>query len=181
MQVVLAARARYRIAPDGDAIEVELTDGELHEGVPGALDWRISRFATQRLRLPVPQARLPGRPRVDALENHVLLASPQPQLRAELHWRTGWVAAVLLLGMLAVPLGRLSPRQGRHARVPIAILLFAVHAGLLTSGRTLLERGEIPAQLGLWWAHAAVLGLALLVVGVPRIAGRLARARNARG
>lgn len=175
LQVVLAAEARYRITEAGDAIDVELRDGESYEGWPGALDWRVMRFQRQVLRIDAPDARLPGPPRTDQLDNTTLLASADPRHRAELHWRIGWVAAVLVLGGLAVPLARLSPRQGRHARVPLAVLLFAVHAGLLTSGRNLLDREETPAVLGLWWVHAAVIALALGVLAGPGVVRRLAR------
>jgi lipopolysaccharide export system permease protein len=175
IQVLTAQSARYQVNAAGDAIEVELIDGQSHEGAPGALDWRVTTFRRQLLRLPAPQARLPGPPRTDLLGNLELLASDQPRHVAELHWRIGWVAAVLVLGFVAVPLARLSPRQGRHARMPWAVLLFAVHAGLLTSGRNLLERGETPPVLGLWWVHAVVLLLALGVFGLPRLSAALAR------
>lgn len=168
LQVVVAERARYQIDAAGESIEVELLDGQSHEGAPGTLDWRITQFGRQLLRLPAPQARLPGPPRTDLLGNRELLGSDLPRLQGELHWRIGWVAAVVVLGLLAVPLARLAPRQGRHARVPLAVLLFAVHAGLLTSGKTLLERGETPALLGLWWVPALVLLLAVVLLGAPR-------------
>lgn len=175
MQVVLAKRAVHRIDAAGGAVEVELFDGDTHEGTPGGLDWRVMHFERQRLRLPMPRARLPGAPRTDLLGNRELLASTDPRQRAELHWRIGWVAAVLVLGLVAVPLGRLGPRQGRHARVPLAVLLFAVHAGLLITGKSLLERGDTPAWSGLWWVHAAVVALAVLLVGLPRLRARLRR------
>jgi lipopolysaccharide export system permease protein len=177
MQVVVAARARYALDEAGEAITVWLFDGESFEGTPGRLDWRITRFGRQLMRLPVPEVRLPGRQRVDVLDNRALLSSAQPLLRAELHWRIGWVLAVLVLGFIAVPLARLAPRQGRYARVPLAVLLFAAYAGLLTSGRTLLERGETPAALALWWVHAAVLLLALGLLGLPRLTALLAARR----
>jgi lipopolysaccharide export system permease protein len=182
MQMLLARRARYAIVDAGAAVTVLLFDGQSHEGVPGSLDWRITRFGEQLLTLPVPAARLPGRRRVDVLGNAELLDAGEPPLVAELHWRIGWVVPVLLLGFLAVPLSRLAPRQGRHARVPLAVLLFAVYAGLLTSGRTLLERGETPLLLGLWWVHAAAFVLAALLLGWPRALARAAagRARKAR-
>jgi len=63
--------------------------------------------------------------------------------------------------------------------VPFAVLLFAVYAGLLTSGRTWLERGETPAWMGLWWVHAAVLALSVVLVALPPAAARW-RARAAR-
>ena len=116
------------------------------------------------------------------LGNAELIGTAEPPLVAELHWRIGWVVPVLLLGFLAVPLSRLAPRQGRHARVPLAVLLFAVYAGLLTSGRTLLERAETPLALGLWWVHAAAFVLALVLLGWPRALARsvAGRARAAR-
>lgn len=175
IQVVLAERAIHRIDAAGTAIEVELIDGQTHEGTPGGLDWRVTDFDRQRMRLPAPQARLPGPPRMDQVDNRALLAADDPRHRGELHWRIGWVAAVLVLGFIAVPLGRLAPRQGRHAQVPAAVLLFAVHAGLLISGKTLLERGQTPAWLGLWWVPVAVVALAVLLTGLPRMAARLRR------
>lgn len=172
LQVLVAARAIHHVGEAGDAFEVDLLDGESYEGTPGALDWRVMRFDRQHIRLPAPQARLPGPPRLDQLGNRALLASTDLRHRGELHWRIGWVAAVLVLGFIAVPLGRLSPRRGRHARVPLAVLLFAVHAGLLVSGKTLLERGQTPGALGLWWVHAAVIALALLLLALPRMLAR---------
>jgi lipopolysaccharide export system permease protein len=77
-----------------------------------------------------------------------------------------------------VPLARLRPRQGRHARVIWAVLLFAVYAGLLSAGRTLLERGETPRYLGLWWVHAAAVLLAAVVLLLPRLGDALARRRR---
>jgi len=157
VQVVLARSAHQQLAADGAGWLIELDDGHSYEGEPGTADWRITRFARQVLHVPLPQARLRGPPRVDGLGNRALLLSGQPRQLAELHWRIGWVIEVLVLGFAAVPLARLAPRQGRHARVPWAVLLFAVYAGLLTAGRTILGRGELPAVAGLWWVPAVVM------------------------
>jgi hypothetical protein len=53
------------------------------------------------------------------------------------------------------------------------VLLFAVLAGLLIAGRTLLERGDSPLALGLWWVHAAVLLLAFAMLRLPALAAGL--------
>ena len=89
-----------------------------------------------------------------------------------------WVLITVVLGLVAVPLSRLRPRQGRHARVVWAVLLFAVYAGLLSAGRTLLERGETPRPLGLWWAHAVAVALAAGVLLLPLVGNALARQRR---
>ncbi len=179
LQVVLADTARYALQPDG-YYHIELADGESHEGSPGSGDWRVTRFRRQLLRIPAPEASLPGRPRLDALSVRELRATPDPRYAAELHWRVSWVLITVVLGLLAVPMARLRPRQGRHARVVWAVLLFAAYAGLLSAGRTMLERGETPQLLGLWWAHAAALLLAAGMLLLPRAGDALARRRAAR-
>jgi lipopolysaccharide export system permease protein len=179
MQVVLADHARYAISPDSSHYTIDLADGQSYEGLPGAGNWRITQFHQQQIRVPTPQIALPGKPRVDVLGNRALFASSDPRLKGELHWRIAWVLDVIVLGMLAVPLARLRPRQGRHARVPWAVLLFAVYAGLLSAGRTMLERGDVPPLLGLWWVHAVAVALGLAVLGLPRLADALLRWRAA--
>lgn len=178
LQVVLAARAHYAVSADNDYYRIELLDGESYEGAPGSGDWRVTRFAQQIVRVPTPAASLPGRPRVDALTVRELRASSDPRFFAELHWRVSWVLITLVLGMLAVPLARLRPRQGRYARLVTAVLLFAVYAGLLSAGRTLLERGASPRPLGLWWVHAAALALGGGVLLLPRANDWLVRRRT---
>jgi lipopolysaccharide export system permease protein len=175
LQVVLADRAQYALSPDGSHYTIELASGRNYEGVPGAGNWRITQFRQQTIRVPTPQATLPGKPHVDVLDTGELLASGNPRLRSELHWRIAWVLDVLVLGLLAVPLARLQPRQGQHARVPWAVLLFAVYAGLLVTGRTMLERGDVPLVLGLWWVHAVAVALGLLLLCMPRWSGALVR------
>lgn len=178
LQVVLASSARYRLVAEGGYYVIELANGESHEGTPGSGDWRLTRFRQQTIRIPQPEASLPGRPRVDALTVGQLRASPDPRFNAELHWRVSWVLITVVLGLVAVPLSRLRPRQGRHARIVWAVLLFAVYAGLLSAGRTLLERGETPRPLGLWWAHAVAVALAAGVLLLPRFGDALVRQRR---
>jgi lipopolysaccharide export system permease protein len=175
MQVVLAARADYAVSADGNHYTIDLVDGRSYEGAPGDGAWRITQFGKQSIRVPTPQARLPGRPRLDQLATGELLRAADGILRAELHWRIGWVVNVIVLGLLAVPLARLRPGQGRHARLPWAVLLFAVYAGLLTTGRLMLERGDMPAVLGLWWVHAVIVALGVVGLQSPRWSATLRR------
>lgn len=173
MQLVLADTARYVLSADESHYLIDLTDGHSYEGVPGRGDWRVVAFRQQFVRIPVPQASLPGRPRVDVLGTRELVGATDPRRLAELHWRLAWVLNVIVLGLLAVPLARLQPRQGRHARVPWAVLLFAVYAGMLTAGRNLVERGDVPMWLGLWWVHLAALVLGLSMLRLPPLVARI--------
>jgi lipopolysaccharide export LptBFGC system permease protein LptF len=65
----------------------------------------------------------------------------------------------LVLTLVAVPLSRLRPRQGRYARVGFAIVVYFVYSNLLAASKVWLEKGELPPQIGVWWVHVVRLGL----------------------
>jgi lipopolysaccharide export system permease protein len=70
----------------------------------------------------------------------------------------------LVLTLLAVPLARLRPRQGRYARIGLAILIYFVYSNLLAAAKVWVARGLLPEGVGLWWVHATLVGLALLAL-----------------
>jgi lipopolysaccharide export system permease protein len=180
IEVVTAARARYALSADSSYYTVTMYDGESHSGVPGQGQWRRMRFAEQTARLVTPTATLPGKPRTDTELTEMLINSPDPRMRAEFHGRLSPVISALVLGLLAVPVAKLRPRQGRYARVVWALMLYAFYAGLLILGRTMLEREQTPAWLGLWWVHASAIAFGLAMVNVPRVSDWLSRRRASR-
>ena len=62
---------------------------------------------------------------------------------------------VLVLALVAVPLAALRPREGRYARVAIAILIYFVYSNLVSAAQIWVEKGRIPPIVGSWWVHAA--------------------------
>jgi lipopolysaccharide export system permease protein len=109
-----------------------------------------------------------------------LLHSHDRAERAELHWRISMPIMCLVLALLAVPLSKLRPRQGRYARVWVAVVIFFVYYNLATTGRTWIAHGTLPEEVGLWWTHVVVALLALLVILGPGIATRLRYRMSAR-
>jgi lipopolysaccharide export system permease protein len=69
-----------------------------------------------------------------------------------------------VLTLVAVPLSRLRPRQGRYARVGFAIVVYLVYSILLSAAKVWLEKGELSPVIGVWWIHLAALGLGLYLV-----------------
>jgi lipopolysaccharide export system permease protein len=94
---------------------------------------------------------------------------------AELHWRLSLPVATVLLALLAVPLSRTSPRQGRNARFGVAVLVYAAYYNLKGLGKALVDNGTIGPFPGLLWVDVA---LALLVVLMLRPLLRGARWTN---
>jgi len=51
---------------------------------------------------------------IEAQPTQDLIGSTDPDKRAELHWRIALPTMCLVLTLIAVPLSRLRPRQGRY-------------------------------------------------------------------
>lgn len=172
LEVALAQRARHEISSDGLLHTITLYDGVRYEGVPGSSRFRLVRFAEQvvPVRLPGLEA---GRQRVEAMPTATLAASSDLAERAELHWRIALPVMAIALTLLAVPLSRLRPRQGRYSRVWLAVLIYFLYSNLASAGRVWIERGVVPERFGLWWVHVVLIGLGVIVMGAPLVAARL--------
>jgi lipopolysaccharide export system permease protein len=172
VEVALATRARHAIAPDGRSLTITLYDGERFEGEPGGTEFRIMRFAEHTIPVELPPPATTAID-VDSIPTAQLLHSRRLERQAELQWRLALPVMAMVLTLLAVPLSRLNPRQGRYARVWLAVLLYLGYSNLVTLGRSWIERGTLPASYGLWWTHAAIIAAALLTVGTPSMLARV--------
>ncbi len=172
VEVTLARRARHAASHDGSMQIITLYDGERFEGTAGKPNFRIMHFAEQVI--PVRAHPLGGSAqRLETVSSGELWRSSDPQKRAELHWRISLPIMCVVLTVLAIPLSRLKPRQGRYSRVWLAVLIYFVYSNLISAGQVWLGRGLIPQAFGLWWVHAAVVTTLVLVVWLPGAAARL--------
>ena len=163
IEVATAGRAVHRIEEEGHLHVIVLYDGQRYEGVPGQAGFRRLRFAEHGIpvRIPDPDA---GRVRNEAKPMSELMASADPLDQSELQWRVSLPVMVLVLSLLAVPLSVLRPRQGRYAKVALAILVYFGYSNLISAARVWIEKGQIDPRLGVWWVHLLVVALALLLL-----------------
>jgi lipopolysaccharide export system permease protein len=92
-----------------------------------------------------------------------LAASSAPEDQAELQWRLSMPVSALLLALMALPLSHTSPRQGKYAKLFVAILLYTAYRGLLGVAETWIADGMLPVIPGLWGVHALAAGIVLLL------------------
>ena len=92
-----------------------------------------------------------------------LLISDNPFDRAELQWRFSTAISTLLLAMLAVPLSRSKPRQGRYAKLLVAMVLYALYYNVLGISRTWVEQ----QAMGSIWPVVAALTAVVVVLYTP--------------
>jgi lipopolysaccharide export system permease protein len=176
LETTLAARARLALGADGLAQSVVLYSGRRYEGEPGSGRYQLLSFEEQNIPLTAASGTERG-PGLDGAPTAELLGATTLAERAELQWRLGLPVMALVLALLAIPLGKLRPRQGRYSRVWQAVLAFALYANLALIARSWLTRGVTKPEFGIWWVHLLFLALgALLVWGAA-----LRRAVFARG
>ena len=158
IEVAMADRAVQRGAGQPEQMFI-LYDGRRYEGVPGAPNWRIVEFREHGIPVRLPDAKT-GKSKIEMKSTATLLESRDPKDRAELAWRTAVPVMALVLTVLAVPLARLRPRQGRFARVAFAVLAYFVYSNLLAAVRVWIQKDSPAGQLGLWWVHLLPLAVA---------------------
>jgi lipopolysaccharide export system permease protein len=161
--VIYAHRGYQRHDERTDQRYLILEDGRRYEGVAGQANYKVIQFQRYRLRLDQEvilgaQSHLMTRPTA------TLWGSSNRYEVAELHWRISLPIATVILGLMAVPLSRTNPRQGRYSKLFVAILIFAVYVVFMAMAKVWIEKGLLPTQLGLWWIHA--LALLFAVIGV---------------
>lgn len=171
--VVRAERGEQREDPATGRLSFVLYNGMRYEGRPGEAQFSIAEFAEHGIPVQVERDEPYVEP-VETLPTTSLMRSPAPEHRAELQWRLSAPVSLVVLALLAVPLSRTTPREGRYARVGVGLLLYITYANLLSMARVWLERGLVPEALGVWWVHALFAALALLMLA--REAGLFTRA-----
>ncbi len=150
-EVTVARRAIAEIADEARYLVLE--DGHRYVGTPGDGAFQMLDFERLRMRVPDPTLVQPRRS-LDGLPMGELWAQRDTaRFRAELEWRLALPASVLMLALIALPLGLVAPRSSRYARVPLAILVYVVYANFLIMGKSWLTAGQLPLWLGLWWVH----------------------------
>ena len=170
---LLTAKSAYRKIDDvtGDSFLV-LVDGYRYEGKPGEANYRIMKFGEYGVRVNLP-GKLEVQEKQESTPTAALLNSADPGDIAELQWRLAMPVSVIVLLLLAVPLCKSSPRQGRYGRLVVAILLFVIYYNLLATAKYWVGEGSVPAVIGLWWVPVLPVLLTIILMGSERIACRL--------
>lgn len=155
-EVVLSAqRGRHWRDESGERYLV-LMDGYRYEGRPGSKDFRIIKFGQHAVRIEARDV-VPAVRKLRARPTSELIGSGRKPDIAELQWRISMPLSVLVLALLAVPLSRTSPRQGKYAKLFVAVLVYLIYSNLLGVANSWVARSALAPQLGMWWVHAAML------------------------
>jgi len=161
--VMVAARGHQETAANGDKFIV-LEDGRRYEGTPGQADYKMVDFTSYAMRIESKEGKSrEGSPKSLDLKD-LVVGNPSPENMGEFHWRIGLPVSVVVLALLAVPLGYVNPRAGRSANVVLAILTYTIYNNMMSIAQAWVVQGKIPGWIGLWPVHAAFAFVALLLL-----------------
>lgn len=139
---------------------VRFNDGYAYELRHNGSEDRVLKFKTLTLQT---YQKAPERVRNKrkAVPTAQLAGSETPKEIAEYQWRLSTPLATLLLGVLALPLSRTAPRQGRHRTLFLAIAVYALFFNLAGMARTWVENANVGPYPGIWWVHALLAAFLL--------------------
>jgi lipopolysaccharide export system permease protein len=176
LEIAVAERAEQRGAGQAEQLFV-LHDGRRYEGVPGGLEWRVVEFAEHGIPVRMPEY-TSRKERRELKSTAALIASEAGPDRAELAWRIAVPVMAAVLMVLAVPLAKLQPRQGRFARVGYAVLAYFLYSNLVAAVKVWIEKDSPGGAYGLWWVHLLPLALAAWLLWREERPGPLWRRRR---
>ena len=164
LQVIAAARAAQSRPEAGSGPAITLEQGSVYEFPATGEGGVVLAFTAATMRLSTDEAVLLAY-RVKAAASRDLLRASSREATAELQWRIAAPLASLLLGLVAVPLSRSSPRGGQRGGLPAAILLFAAYYNVSAIAKKLVAQGAIGVLPGVFWGQILLLVCLLLLNG----------------
>ncbi|MEZ5547063.1 MAG: LPS export ABC transporter permease LptF [Pseudomonadales bacterium] len=141
-----------------------LENGYRYDGNPGDPEYRITQYEKYGVKIPRPAERA-ARVKAELKPTRELINSENPQDIAQLQWRISLPLLVPIITLIAIPLSRVNPRQGRWLRLLPSIFLYMGYLVLLSTTRTAIEDGKVSPQLGLIWVHLLFLAIGIVLVG----------------
>ena len=160
--ILSAQQALLYVDPNnGDRI-VKIENGSRYDNNKTTGEMSIFSFAEHGIHIPALEINVSKD--LEAEPTLSLLKQNDRESLAEIHWRLALIFSAPVMALLAFPLSHTTPRQGRFGKLAFGILLYAVYANLIISGKSMIEDGKIPTWLGLWWTHLIFIVLSLWMI-----------------
>jgi lipopolysaccharide export system permease protein len=158
LQIITAPRGVFNYLAKPLYHRLQLEDAQVFEKVRDGTDLS-AQIGSFTFWLPAQTPQAPGY-KVKSAPTRVLKLSPDSEDNAEYQWRLSTPISALLLALAAIPLSRSRPRQGRFAKILLALGIYAIYFNLLDVSRSWVEQGSLSY---IWWVPGL---LGLLVAGL---------------
>jgi lipopolysaccharide export system permease protein len=160
--VVTAQTADIKQLDNKNEFYLILRNGYRYMGTPGTANYTVISFAEYGRELKYASGPLPSYEYIRPSSQ--LFNSKSPLDVAEFQWRCSMPLAVIILALLAIPLAKVQPRQGRYAKFLPAVLIYMVYYNLLTVDKRWIANGTLSSFPGIWAVHILFLIFALVLL-----------------
>ncbi len=158
VRIIAASRGKV-IRQQKDERFLLLEEGSRFQGKPGQSDFTVLRFGEYFTRLTDSDIARKER-KLGALSTSELIKRTDGPSLAEFQWRISMGISAFILLIIAIPLARVRPRQGKFAKMAPGLLLYIFYLVLMIVSKNWLENGRISSLLGIWWVHLLMLLIA---------------------
>jgi len=134
-----------------------LERGARHKGTLGQNDYQVIAFEEFGQLLPEGSVAQSEKRRSALTMGELLENLENNAYASELHWRLGMIIIIPIIALMAIPLSRTNPREGRLNRLIPGLIVCLIYIMSLAAARSGLENGAIPRVFGLWWVHGVAL------------------------
>lgn len=141
-----------------------LQNGYRYEGQPGSSDFTVTHFKEWGQYLSPVTSVAETELKTDAKTTAQLLEASDNESRATLQWRLSMPLMVFIAALLAVPLSKTNPRQGRYMKMLPAILVYVLYLTFLINARSSVTKGKMDADMGLLLVHLPFFAAAVLML-----------------
>jgi len=142
-------------------------DGISYGGMPGALDYVITRFTRYALRIETGSTQDVTN-NVNYIHTSELFKYRGPTYSAEFQWRLASAIATLLLPILAILIGLTCRGSSWYLGLITAVSVYFVYSNILGVGKSLMKKGVLTPVIGLWVIHLVLIALAVGLLIVQR-------------
>ena len=162
-RILLADSARPEIDSETGARFMRLDSVRQYDGTPGDAEFTIGQFDRHAILLPAPRSSEKVLEE-STISTAMLIGSNRLSHQAELQWRISMLILIPVISLIAVPMSKVNPRQGRYSKLFPAALVYMVYFVSLEFCRDLVAEGKLHPAVGLWWIHFLFAGAGLAVM-----------------
>ena len=161
--LLVAESGSQYVNEDTGSRYLELKNGRRFDGAAGQTEFRSLSFESYAIKIAEESAEAKAA-RQEAKSSLSLLSSTDLEDRAQIHYRFGLILLIPIVTMIAFPLAKVNPRQGRYSRLLPAILIYMAYYSALVTGLSVMGDGKTPEWAGLWWIHGIFITIGLLLM-----------------
>jgi lipopolysaccharide export system permease protein len=166
LRITIAESARPEFDAATGARFMRLENVRQYDGTPGSAEFTVAQFDVQSILLPE-ATEFEVILEEEMLPTLALFGASDPAQQAELQWRLSMLLLIPIITLIAVPLSKVSPRQGRYGKLIPAAVLYASYFVLLQATKDMVAEGNINATIGMWWVHGIFIAIAVLAFKLP--------------